>query len=243
MSEIQEAARREESFIGNLADAQDDYEWIVEHRAWLTLGYDSFADWWSDRVTPIMRALSMRPTREIAASVVEQVRAEEVELPPAQRRTQRELAELAGVHRNTLYNQDRPQAQIVPTPDLEEPAPAPAPARTPVADPLPPQIAQRIEERIAEKRQINDAHRKLRADLEAIPEQTKAEIADLGRRIDPVVAISMGCESLLESVSGVDPAAVSQAPEKLRYKLAVVHDALDYLTRVADAMNRQEIAA
>lgn len=103
---MQEARRREESFIGNLSGAQDDYEWIVENRAWVALGWDSFADWWVSRIQPIMRALSMRPTREIAAAVIEQVRQEEADLPPAQRRTQRELAAMVGVERSTLANRD-----------------------------------------------------------------------------------------------------------------------------------------
>lgn len=143
MTEVQEARKREESFIGNLADAQDDYEWIVEHRAWKTLGWDTFAEWWTDRVTPIMRALSMRPTREIAARVVEQVRQEEAALPPAQRRTQRELAELAGVDRSGLANRDGSrsvQRENAHQPDLgTDPDPLPAP------------VAAEIERRITAK--------------------------------------------------------------------------------------------
>lgn len=106
MTDIQEARRREESFIGNLSGAQDDYVWIVSNRAWTALGWDSFADWWVARIQPVMRALSMRPTREIAAAVVEQVRQEEAGLPPAQRRTQRELAEMVGVDRSALASRD-----------------------------------------------------------------------------------------------------------------------------------------
>jgi hypothetical protein len=163
-SVVQRARQLEEAFLGGLEDAQTAYEEIVATQAWTELGYDTFAEWWTDRVTPTMRALSMRPTREIAASVVEQVRAEEYALPPAQRRTQRELAEMAGVHRNTLYNQDRPQAQTVPTPDLEAisgrlcdvPGHGYGPHRScpetmPATDPLPPEIAEQIEQRIAEK--------------------------------------------------------------------------------------------
>lgn len=113
MSDIQEARRREESFIGNLSGAQDDYEWIVANRAWTALGWDSFAGWWDDRVRPIMRALSMRPTREIAAAGIEQVRQEEADLPPAQRRTQRELAEMFGVGRDAQAVRQRSTTGVV----------------------------------------------------------------------------------------------------------------------------------
>jgi hypothetical protein len=67
-------------------------------------GFERFADWWAERVQPTMRALSMRPTREIAAAVVEQVRAEEAELPPAQRRRDYELAEMVGATPDEIRN-------------------------------------------------------------------------------------------------------------------------------------------
>lgn len=133
--DVDEARKREESFLGRLADAQDDYEWIVEHQAWVQLGHDTFADWWTTRVQPQMRALSMRPTREIAARVIEQVRTEEAELPPAQQRTQRELAELVGVTQQAVSARSAPHKElyradldeVVATP-IEEPAPVPQPA-------------------------------------------------------------------------------------------------------------------
>lgn len=116
------ARSHEEAFLRNLSGAQDHYEWIVEQRAWLDLGHDSFADWWTAKVTPIMVALSMRPTREIAAAVIEQVRTDEADLPAAQRRTQRELAEMVGVDRRTAAGwrppQDHPDVQPVPGADL-----------------------------------------------------------------------------------------------------------------------------
>lgn len=118
MSDIQEARRREESFIGNLSGAQDDYEWLVANRAWTALGWDSFADWWVSRIQPTMRALSMRPTREIAAAVVEQVRQEEADLPPAQRRRERELAEMVGATPDELRNRaPRSTTAGIPTKD------------------------------------------------------------------------------------------------------------------------------
>lgn len=129
MTDREDAARHEESFLGNLAGAQDEYDWLVENEAWSALGWDSFGNWWEGRVRPVMRALSMRPTREIAAKVVEQVRAEERALPPAQRRTQRELAAMVGVDRSGFANRDgsrsvprenapRPDLEAIPAPDL-----------------------------------------------------------------------------------------------------------------------------
>lgn len=100
------AQELETAFLAGLEDAQGAYEQIVETQAWTDLGFDTFAGWWDERVRPTMRALSMRPTREIAAAVVEQVREEEAELPPAQRRTQRELAEMVGVERSALASRD-----------------------------------------------------------------------------------------------------------------------------------------
>ncbi len=119
-----EAERLERSFISNLGAAQDVYERIVEHRAWEVLGYDTFAAWWETTVRPLMRALALRPTRELAAAVVDQVRAEEADLPPLQRRTQQELADLAGVHRDTVTGrkrQDRSGAEAPHRDDLGAP--------------------------------------------------------------------------------------------------------------------------
>jgi hypothetical protein len=113
-----------------------------------------------------MRALSMRPTREITASVVEQVRQEEAELPPAQRRTQRELAEMAGASEWAVRGrQDQRQRWSAAVTDLGKPIPgrlcdvpghgfgphAACPETMTAADPLPPEIAEQIEQRIAEK--------------------------------------------------------------------------------------------
>lgn len=96
----------EEKFLSGLEDAQAAYEQIVELQAWTALGFDSLGAWWDARVRPMMTALSMRPTREIAAAVIEQVRAEEAELPATWRRTQAQLAEMVGVERSSLANRD-----------------------------------------------------------------------------------------------------------------------------------------
>lgn len=97
-----EARLLERSFLSRLNEAQDAYEQFVAAKAWKQLGHDTFATWWSEIVQPVMRALSMRPTREIAAAVVDQVRTEEAGLPPAQRRTQREIGEMVGVAEATV---------------------------------------------------------------------------------------------------------------------------------------------
>lgn len=72
---------------------------------------------------------------------------------------------------------------------------------------------------------------------EQIPEETKAYSADLGRRVSAVNSILFGVELLMDRVNEVDPeTAVREAPEPLRARLAVVDDALAYLTRVSDAL-------
>lgn len=115
-----EARQLEEAFLAGLNDAQDAYERIVHGSAWIALGYGTFAEWWEIRVRPIMRALSMRPTREIAAAVIEQVRQEEAELPSAQRRTQRELAEMVGVTQQAISSRSAPHKKLSED-DLDEP--------------------------------------------------------------------------------------------------------------------------
>lgn len=101
-----EARSLEQAFLSGLNEAQETFERIVAAEAWRQLGHESFADWWTDAVQPVMRALSMRPTKEIASSVVDKVRADEADLPPTQRRTQKELADMVGVDRSTLANRN-----------------------------------------------------------------------------------------------------------------------------------------
>jgi hypothetical protein len=50
--ELQEAGRREASFLKNITGAQDDLEWILTNRAWSQLGFERVADWWQARVVP-----------------------------------------------------------------------------------------------------------------------------------------------------------------------------------------------
>jgi hypothetical protein len=160
------AADLERRFLAGLDDAQTAYEEIVATEAWLDLGHESFTSWWEGTVRPAMRALSMRPTREIAAAVVEKVRQEEADLPPAQRRTQRELADLIGAERSSLANRNGSRSaprEESPQADLEPPA-----------DPIPPVIAEKIEERIKERAapEPEPDYSKLDAELDAAMENT-----------------------------------------------------------------------
>jgi protein gp37 len=139
-----EAHDLEAAFLGGLDQAQDAYERIMATQAWTQLGHDSYADWWRVRVVPTMRALSMKPTREIAAAGIEQVRREDEERPAAQRHTQREIGEMFGLSEATtgrISGSRSSGASIDAVPDLVERA----------EDPLPQPIAEQIDRRIAEK--------------------------------------------------------------------------------------------
>lgn len=130
---VKEAKRLEDSFLGGLNEAQDAYEQIVEARAWTVLGYNTYAEWWQDRVVPLMRALSMRPTKEIAAAGIAQVREEEADLPPVQRRTQAEIGEMFGVSEQTVARSEG-RSRGAPSgtrSDLEEDRPDGNPAEGP----------------------------------------------------------------------------------------------------------------
>lgn len=116
---------------------------------------------------------------------------------------------------------------------------APGPATIPAGPGGNPAVA-----RLAELEAIRQQHAEFRRNLDAVPPETKRYVDELGRRISPVTAIEHGCQHLLNSVRGVDPErAVADAPDQLRHHLDVVHEALSFLTRVADAMNPKEYAA
>jgi hypothetical protein len=89
-----EARRHEELFLKGIGSTQDEFDWLVEHSAWIDLGFASVADWWTTRIRPVMVKLDVRPTPEMVDKVLAKVREAERALPPAQRRTQRELADL-----------------------------------------------------------------------------------------------------------------------------------------------------
>lgn len=118
----QEAQSREASFLANLSRAQNDFEWIVEHQAWTLLGHDSLAEWWAAKVAPVMSALSMRLTPEMATKVIEKVKAAEAHLPASQRHSARDLAALVGTSDWTARGrQDRDKRRDADHPDLENP--------------------------------------------------------------------------------------------------------------------------
>lgn len=144
MITVKQAKRLEDSFLGGITEAQDAYEQIVAEEAWTVLGYDTFTDWWSDRVAPLMRQLSMYPNKRLTASADELIRKEDESLPPAQRRGERERAEIIGVTRDQL--RDRPPRSTY----GGNPPPSEQPAAEP-ADPLPAPIAEQIGQRIAER--------------------------------------------------------------------------------------------
>jgi len=117
-----EASFREASFLRNLNSAREDLEWIEVHQAWIALGHDSFAGWWLDRVQPVMDALAVRPTPELARRVMDRVSEEEKALPPAQRRTKAELAALVGTSEWTARGrQDQRERRTAAVTDLENP--------------------------------------------------------------------------------------------------------------------------
>jgi hypothetical protein len=97
-----EARRHEASFLSNMRQAKTDFDWILANQAWTQLGFPTFADWWDERVAPLGASLGMRPTREIAKTVIEKVVEDQRDLPKAQQRTQREIAAMVGVDRSTV---------------------------------------------------------------------------------------------------------------------------------------------
>lgn len=125
--DAQDARRLEAAFLAGLEEAQGAYERIVETEAWIALGYDTFAGWWDERIRPAMRALSMRPTREIAAAVVERVREEEADLPPAQRRREYELAEMVGATPDEIRDRSERSTSVGIPAKVDLPAPDPQP--------------------------------------------------------------------------------------------------------------------
>jgi len=93
--EMQEAGRRERSFLKNITGAQDDLEWILTNRAWSQLGFERVADWWQARVVPAAGGfVDLRPSSAMVGRVIQAIVADEAELPKVQRRTQREIASI-----------------------------------------------------------------------------------------------------------------------------------------------------
>lgn len=97
-----QARSHEASFLRHMSQAREDFDWIVANEAWVHLGHETFADWWDVRVTPIAASLGMRPTREIAKTVIEKVFEDQKDLPKAQQRSQREIAAMVGVSQKSV---------------------------------------------------------------------------------------------------------------------------------------------
>lgn len=93
--ELQEAGRREASFLKNITGAQDDLEWILTNRAWTQLGFERVAEWWDAKVGPVLDGLDLKPSQAMVERVIRTIVADEAELPKVQRRTQREIASIA----------------------------------------------------------------------------------------------------------------------------------------------------
>ncbi len=92
-----EARVHERKFLDGLAGAADDLEWLATNQAWVPLGHETCAAWWAAIVKPVADGLGFEPTRELGMRFVELIRAEEAALPPAQRRSNKELATFVGV--------------------------------------------------------------------------------------------------------------------------------------------------
>lgn len=97
-----QARSHEASFLRHMSQAREDFDWIVANEAWVHLGHETFADWWDVRVKPIAASLGMRPTREIAKTVIEKVVEDQKDLPKAQQRSQREIAAMVGVSQKSV---------------------------------------------------------------------------------------------------------------------------------------------
>lgn len=106
------AKQHEASFLKHITTAKEHYDWIVDNEAWVQLGHETYTAWFVAKVQPLLAALGARPTPELANDIIDHVREDEADLPAAQRRTQQEVADLAGVNRKTVSRryQDRPGA-------------------------------------------------------------------------------------------------------------------------------------
>lgn len=228
----------EADFLGGLEDAQFAYERIVETEAWKLLDFESFADWWAQRVQPTMRALSMRPTKEIAASVIEKVREEEAELPAAQRRTQRELAEMVGVGKDTVGrlvgSRSTPDANAHRT-DLGEPEPVhseeepPLPGM-PAAQEFADQLTDAIETQLREQLDAARSRQEFRDDLKAIPAEHIEALSEAARPAIQFGRLVDACRSFLESLASVDFDYAAQGLSA--EKAAPIREVLDRLARI-----------
>jgi hypothetical protein len=99
---VAQARRYEASFLRNIGAAGEDYAWIIANEAWLRLGFETFTDWYEERVAPLAARLGLRPAREQAKLAIEKAAEEQKALPRDQRRSQRDLARVFGVSQATI---------------------------------------------------------------------------------------------------------------------------------------------
>lgn len=92
----EEARQREERMLASLGTARDDFEWIAANRGWLLLGHSTCMEWWRDRIQPAADGLMLRPAPDVAKRVIGLIQQEQAELPPAQRSSKKELAQVVG---------------------------------------------------------------------------------------------------------------------------------------------------
>ena len=142
-----EAEQLETEFLSKLEAAGAAYEAFTVGRGWVALGYDSFAEWWGERVMPRFRALEVKPTRALAARVIDQVRDEEQALPPLQRRTQEELGELVGGGRDAVRDRSE-RSTLGGNPHGSDLVGENRSTMESVDDPLSPEIGEAIDRRI-----------------------------------------------------------------------------------------------
>lgn len=115
-----EAKRREDGFLRSMSGAREDYDWLIANQGWTLLGFDTFAEWYAERIAPTMAALGGRPVPELASDVLARIRADEENLPKPQRRTAAELAALVGVSEwKVRSRQDHRTRRTTSTADLD----------------------------------------------------------------------------------------------------------------------------
>lgn len=232
-----DAQELERSFLSGLNDAQDAYERIIAAEAWTALGHDSFAEWWSAKVQPSMRALSMRPTKEIASAAIARVKSDEAALPPAQRRRDSELADMVGVDQKTVSNWSRSTVEETSSDvDLEDPnAPESAGAVTaPLAD------SGTTDEPVSGISDTDPAPNPSSAHGSTPPPNLRPADSDAKRALDEALALDSARRAaitgLTKALTFLNP--VSVAPAKLAAEYAWVLDEFEQrdLDRAAETM-------
>lgn len=96
VDQVERAKAREMAMVANLGKFGDEYRWFVANEVWSVLGYSTFVEWWTERITPLVVDLGLRPGPEVAQLAVETIRKEQETLPPAQRLSSRAIAAKVG---------------------------------------------------------------------------------------------------------------------------------------------------